>query len=418
LTAPAAPQKVKIDKKARQTGRRSYAEEDAMSSAVLNLTAIERVHMGAPAADVLKAEAERMGARRVFLMVGGHLRRETDEVSKIEAALGVRHATTWSEMSAHTPRNDVLAATLAARAAGADLIVTVGGGSLTDGGKIVALMLRHGVTDREGFDQFRTYVKRNGTVVNPTFDGPDVRIICVPTTLSGGEFNTLAGSTDEVSRHKQGYDHRLMAPVVVVLDPALTVHTPEWLWLSTGVRAVDHAVETLASYRSNAFCDGVADSALRLLAAGLTASKQSPSDLDARLQCQIGAWQSMLAVVGGVPMGASHAIGHVLGAACDVPHGYTSCVMSPYVQAWNAEVDDRRQGRIADCVGAPGLSASAALDRLIRGLGMPRRLSEVGVREDQLALVAEHTLKDIWGRTNPRPISSAEDVMQILRRAF
>jgi alcohol dehydrogenase class IV len=209
-----------------------------------------------------------------------------------------------------------------------------------------------------------------------------------------------------------------MSPVAVVLDPAITVHTPQWLWLSTGVRAVDHAVETLASKRSNAFCDGIADSALRLLAEGLPRSKADPSDLPGRLKCQIGAWQSMISVVGGVPMGASHAIGHVLGGSCDVPHGYTSCVMSPYVLAWNAEVDDSRQGRITACLGRTGVTASEALDRFIRDLGKPRRLSEVGVGEDQLARVAELTLEDPWGRTNPRPITSADQVMSILRLAL
>ena len=73
--------------------------------------------------------------------------------------------------------------------------------------------------------------------------------------------------------------------------------------------------------------------------------KADPGDLEGRLKCQIGAWQSMISIIGGVPMGASHAIGHILGGTCDVPHGYTSCVMSPYVLAWNAEHDASRQAR-------------------------------------------------------------------------
>ena len=389
-----------------------------MASTLMNWTAVERVHMGTPAAEALLSEVDRIGAQRVFLLVGGHLRRETDIISNIETALGARFAATWSGISPHAPRADVLAACNAAREAGADLIVTIGGGSVTDAGKIVAMLLKHGVTTTAGFEPYRTYVTPEGVVVQPAFDAPDVRVICMPTTLSGGEFNALSGSTDEVTMHKQGYEHRFMAPVAVVLDPALTVHTPEWLWLSTGVRSVDHAVETLASKQSNDFCDGVADSALRLLAEGLPRSKADPADLAGRLKCQIGAWQSMISIVGGVPMGASHAIGHILGGACDVPHGYTSCVMSPYVLAWNAEDDDSRQGRISACLGRPGVAASEALDGFIRGLGMPRRLSEVGVREDQLDLVANLTLEDIWGRTNPRTITTAADVMQILRRAY
>ena len=389
-----------------------------MTSSLMTWTSIERVHMGAPAAEALLSEVERLGASRVFILAGGHLRTKTDEIAKIERALGARHAATWSGIAPHAPRADVLAAADAAREARADLIVTVGGGSVTDAGKIVAILLKHDVRTTEAFEPLRTYVTDDGQVVQPTFDAPDVRVICMPITLSGGEFNALSGATDEVTKHKQGYEHRMAAPVAVILDPALTVYTPEWLWLSTGVRAVDHAVETLASDRSNDFCDGVADSALRLLAEGLPRSKADPSDLEGRLKCQIGAWQSMISIVGGVPMGASHAIGHILGGTCDVPHGYTSCVMSPYVLAWNAEYDDSRQARITACLGKAGISASEALDSFIRGLGMPRTLREVNVSDNQLPLVADYTLLDIWGRTNPRPISTAADVMQILQRAL
>jgi maleylacetate reductase len=117
-------------------------------------------------------------------------------------------------------------------------------------------------------------------------------------------------------------------------------------------------------------------------------------------------------------MGASHAIGHVLGGTCDVPHGYTSCVMSPYVQAFNASVNGERQKRISACLGDASRPASDLLDALIRGLGMPRTLKDVGVREDQLQLVSEYTLEDIWGRTNPRAIAAPSDVMGILRTAM
>ncbi len=382
------------------------------------LTAMERVTLGQPAAEAVAEQAERLGARRVFILASMALNRNTDEIRRIEAALGDRHAATHDGIRPNAPRSDVLAATAAARDCGADLMVTVGGGSVTDAGKIVTMCLKHNITTIEGFDAFRTYVEADGTVISPVFDGPDVRSICVPTTLSGGEFNPLSGATDERIKLKQGYETRGMVPVCVVLDPAITVHTPEWLWLSTGVRAVDHAVETLGSLQSNDFADGIADSALRLLAEGLPRVKAAPRDLEARLKCQIGAWQSMIPIVAGVPMGASHAIGHVLGGTCDVPHGHTSCVMSPYVQAWNASVNGHRQVRISNCLGDASQPTSVLLDRLIRGLGMPRSLREVGVSENQLPLIAEYTLEDFWGRTNPRKISNAEDVMTVLRSAM
>ena len=382
------------------------------------LTATERVTLGIPAADAVNQEAARLGARRVFILAGSSLNRTTDEIRRIEIALSDRHAATHDGIQPHAPRGDILAAAAAARAANADLIVTVGGGSVTDAGKIVSICLNHNITTVERFDDFRTRVDDAGNLIQPVFDAPNVRTICVPTTLSGGEFNPLSGATDERIKQKQAYEQRMMVPVAVVLDPAITIHTPEWLWLSTGVRAVDHATETLASLKSNDFADGIADSALRLLANGLPRVKADPADLDARLKCQIGAWQSMIPIIAGVPMGASHAIGHVLGGTCDVPHGYTSCVMSPFVQAWNLVVNAHRQERISVCLGSPNEAASVLLDRLIRGLGMPRSLNAVGVSENQLPLIADYTLEDIWGRTNPRTITGAEDVMAILRSAM
>ncbi len=383
----------------------------------MRFTSTERVTMGRPAADAIRDEADRLGAKRVFILASTTLREKTDEIARIEAALGDRHALTYSGIAPHAPRSDVLRAKEAAKACGTDLIVTVGGGSVTDAGKIIALLLKHDVQTIEAFEPLRVWVDEAGVPHNPITIGPDIRVICVPTTLSGGEFNTLSGATDEATMHKQGYEHRGMAPVMIVLDPSLSVHTPEWLWLSTGVRSVDHAVETLASYQSNDFADGLADSALRLLVEGLSRVKADPTDLAGRLKCQIGAWQSMISIIGGVPMGASHAIGHILGGTCDVPHGYTSCVMSPYVLAWNAEHDDSRQARISTCLGKPGEPASAVLDGFIRGLGMPRTLAEVGVEPDRFQLVADYTLLDIWGRTNPRPVRSADDILEILRRA-
>ncbi len=388
-----------------------------MAGKTMGFTSTERVVIGRPAAEAIAEQAALVGAERVFILAGTTLANTTDAVRNVERALGARHAATWTGIAPHAPRSGVLAGANAARAANADLIVTIGGGSVTDAGKIIALLLKHGVQTVEAFEPLRTYVTDDGQVINPITVGPDVRVICVPTTLSGGEFNALSGATDEAVMHKQGYEHRNMAPIAVVLDPELTRHTPEWLWFSTGVRAVDHAIETLASYESNDFADGLADSALRLLVEGLSRVKRDPTDMEGRLKCQVGAWQSMISIIGGVPMGASHAIGHILGGTCDVPHGYTSCVMSPYVLAWNAEYDDSRQKRISSCLGEPESTASAALDRFIRTLGMPRTLSEVGVAEDRFQQVAEYTMLDIWGRTNPRPVRSPADILEILRRA-
>ena len=383
-------------------------------SATLGLTSTERVHIGRRAADALAEEASVLQAQRVFLLVSATIRATTNESALIEAALGDRLAATFGGIGPHAPRTDVLRALEAARQVDADLIITVGGGSVTDAGKVIALGLKHNIRAHEDFEGFYVYVNEAGDTVVPDFEAPDIRVICCPTTLSGGEFNTMGGVTDDRENKKQGYTHRMMAPVAIVLDPALTVYTPEWLWMSTGVRAVDHALEALGSKHSNHFCDGVAASALRLLSKALPDVQANPSDLDARLRCQVGAWQSMVPIIGGVPMGASHAIGHVLGGTADVPHGYCSCVMAPAVLAYNKPVNADKQAQISECFGRPGEDASKVVDEFIRGLGMPRSLSEVNVTDHQLERIAEFTMLDFWSRTNPRPIEGPHDVMTIL----
>jgi len=383
----------------------------------MTLSSTQRVHLGLEAAPTVRQEAEAQGAQRVFVLAGRTLAADTDAVRAIEAELGPRHAGTWSGITPHVPRADVLAGAAAARAVGADMLVAVGGGSVVDAAKVVNLCLRHDVLQSEELDRFAIGISKGGGWQRPSFGGPDLPLVCVPTTLSGGEFSSLAGVTDERSRKKQGINHPQMAPVAIVLDPRITVHTPQWLWLSTGVRSVDHATETLASQHSDMYCDGMADSALRLLSEGLRRVHHNPTDMEARLMCQVGTWQSKIPTMSGVPMGASHAIGHVLGALCGVPHGYTSCVMAPNVQAWNAPEVRGRQRRISAALGAPDRPAAALLDELIRSLGLPRSLAEVGVPRERLQAIADATLEDLWAATNPRPLHSSEDVMEILRSA-
>ena len=387
-------------------------------NATLGLTATERVHIGRRVAGTLAGEVRTLGAKRVFLLVSTTLRNSTDEISEIEAALGDSVACVFDGIRAHAPRSDVLAALEAARAANTDLIITVGGGSVTDAGKVIALGLKHGFQKHEDFEGFYVYVNETGETVVPQFDAPEIRVICCPTTLSGGEFNTMGGVTDDKDNKKQGYTHRMMAPIAIVLDPALTIHTPEWLWFSTGVRALDHALEALGSTHSNHFCDGIAGSAIRLLSSALPDVKADGADLDARLRCQVGAWQSMIPVIGGVPMGASHAIGHVLGGTADVPHGYCSCVMAPSVLAFNESVNGDKQRQISICMGQPDRAASEVVAEFITALGMPRSLTAVGITEEQLDLIAEYTMLDFWSRTNPREIEGPADVRGILEMAL
>lgn len=387
------------------------------TAGVFQNVSIDRVVYGRPAASVLVEEAARLGATRAFLMVSRTLDRETRWVQAMRDALGDRYAGSYDGMPSHTPREAVLAAAAQARQAGADLIVTFGGGSTTDAGKMVRLTLRHNLTKVADFDPFAVQVLPDGRRIAPAFDGPDVPQIAIPTTLSAGDFNASAGCTDTRTMLKQLFGHPAMIPRIVVLDPAVTVRTPQWLWLSTGVRALDHAVESACALNADVRSTSESLGAIRLLTRALPRTLADPSDLQARLEAQLAMWMSMEHHRYGVSKGASHGIGHVLGGTCDVPHGYTSCVMLPYVMRYNEPANAAKQALVAEAMGQPTRPAWAVLDAFIAGLGMPRTLSAVGVTPERFETVAKAALLDHYLHTNPRPIHGAEDIMEILRAA-
>jgi maleylacetate reductase len=371
--------------------------------------AIEEVVFGHPAAEAVVAQMDRLGTRRAFLMVSGTLNRQTDEITKIKDALGARCVGLFDAMPAHTPREAVIAATNAAREAGADLIVTVGGGSITDGAKAVQICLANGIDDIGGIDRVRVH----GGVA-PEMTAPVVRQVSVPTTIAGGEFSSIAGVTDRSTHVKQMLRHPLAVPRATILDPAITVHTPEWLFLSTGIRAIDHCVEAICSRETHPWADAQSVKGLAMLADALPRVKANPGDLDARMDAQIGTWLSMGALAAGVPMGASHGIGYVLGAAFDVPHGHTSCIMLPAVMRWNASVNAERQMIVAAAMGFPGHNAADVLDAFIRSLGMPRSLADVRVSPEHFDAIAEQAMRTNWIPRNPRKIDDPAQVREIL----
>lgn len=146
----------------------------------------------------------------------------------------------------------------------------------------------------------------------PSIRPPSIPIISVPTSLSAGEYSNFAGGTDDASRRKHSFQAPLRGPALVILDPGLTATTPDSIWLSTGVRAVDHCVETLCAVVGfTKDSDELAEHALGMLVPGLVKCKADRGDLDARLRCQLGSVDAMAACTGGsVELGASHGIGH------------------------------------------------------------------------------------------------------------
>ncbi len=377
--------------------------------------AIDRVIYGQPAAAALAGEAVRLNAKRVFLLVSRTLDRETTWVNDMRAALGDRYFASHDGMPSHTPRQAVLDA--AEKARGADLIVTFGGGSGTDAGKMIRLALKHNIRTIEDFDSYVVRVGPDGKRIVLDYDAPDVPQIAIPTTLSGGDFNPSAGATDTRTMLKEIYRHPKLVPSTSILDPAVTTRTPQWLWLSSGIRALDHAVETVCQPAADKRSWLEALPAISLLAKALPRTHQDPTDLEARLDAQLAVWLSMEHNRFGVSMGASHGIGHVLGGTCDVPHGYTSCVMLPNVLRYNEAAIADRQALISEAFGRPNEPAWKVVGEFIESLGLPRTLSAVGVGPEKFETIAKAALLDHYLHTHPRPIHGIGDILDILKMA-
>ncbi|MEL6875155.1 MAG: iron-containing alcohol dehydrogenase, partial [Pseudomonadota bacterium] len=206
-----------------------------------------------------------------------------------------------------------------------------------------------------------------------------------------------------------------IGPATVVLDPELALHTPLDLWLSTGVRAVDHAIETLCSIEATPYTDALAAEALSKLSGALRQTKYDPPNVQARLDAQRAVWLAS-AGLDRTPYGASHGIGHQLGAIAGTPHGICSCVLLPAVLEWNLEHTAPAQRRIADILKTD--SAANGVRQLLRDLQLPTRLSEAAIQRSDLPEIAAGSVNNRWVKTNPRPISTAEDIEQLLKTAF
>ncbi len=382
------------------------------------IQAQERIVFGQPAGTAVVAEADRYGAKRVFVVSTRSLDRLADgPLHRIVDALGARHVGTHAVIRAHSPRDDVIAAAQAARAADADLLIAVGGGSVIDATKAMQLCLWLGLDHADAMEPYRTGVaaeiRRNVEVpTNP------IRMIAVSTTLSASDFTPNAGVTDSKTQTKQSFNHRLFVPRSVILDPAATLDTPDWLLYCTGIRAVDHAVESYCSASANPATEALSLQGLRLLTRSLPQIKANPRDLKPRLDAQFGMWQAIAAAAAGAGMGASHGIGYALGASFGVAHGHTSCVMLPAVLRWNSAINRERQRALSDAMDAPQRPAADLVAELVAGLDQPGSLRAVNIKRENLDEIAARAMSYPPVRMNPRPIRGPADVKEILELAW
>lgn len=362
------------------------------------------IHYGVGAVQRLSVELERLGIQRLHLVSTASVI-NSPIIDYLRASTPLLRSASVSTVSGHVPIQQVFTAAREARAANVEAVVAFGGGSAMDAAKLVALgLLFEGLDEECGLPWFKK------CLADPKAHRA-LPVFSIPTTLSAAELYGDAGYTDDESGHKVGIANHAMTGSAVFYDPTVAAETPRELWVSTGLRALDHAVETVLSDDADPLSRALCSSAIADLLRVLPKFASDMGSEEDRLACFVGAWKSY----GNPPIGAgglSHVLGRLTGAKNGIPHGITSCVLLPLVLEHVYEREDRFAGRLSHL--EHQLSAekgdtrrlSQRLRDLLAATGMPQRF-----RADRF----ENEMQwDVVHRAAGHPHASDEVVARIL----
>lgn len=372
--------------------------------------------------DILAA-VQSWNSTRVLLVYSKSLAATSSHINELKTSLGVRLIATKGSVGSHSPYADIIDIAHKITAYHIDCVVCVGSGSYSDACKTARLMsatlpVGFGEADMEALVDAMVGVTPEGVLKK----AEGVRLILVPTSLSAGEWNYAASCTNSKGKKQHFALKDGCAADLVLMDPWLARTTPETLWLSSGVRAIDHCVEMLCNANIVDHLDAQewCERALKDLIKGLLEYKEGPKvgqegGDDLRVEgisrCQAGSRMALMGfMIYKIGMGPSHAIGHQLGSVAGVMHGITSCVMLPPVLRYTKERNPEPQNKIVQTfntiLGWQETEAADCVVRLVKLLGLPYTLSTVGVtRQDQIEKIIDMTMTDIlvsFGKTLDR----------------
>src|SRR6266446_3357729 len=255
---------------------------DQLTGMIQFVPTIERILYGARTVDEhLESEVERLNGQRVLLLAPRSLK-DQSPFQRVSAILGKRLAASFTAAFEHVPLEIVIEAVVTARRFDADLVIAMGGGSVIDAGKAVRSCLAANLNSSQLLGSFMERREPLAVTLIPQ--------ISIPTTLSGSEYTRSFSATDFEVGVKRSYTASAVASRVIMYDPAATVRTPMALWLSSGIMAIDHALEVLCGSPLHLLGDAMKLSALLALFTNLPRTLQAPDDLETRLRCQIAAW--------------------------------------------------------------------------------------------------------------------------------
>jgi maleylacetate reductase len=335
-----------------------------------------RVVFGTGTLARLPDEVTRLGATRALVV---STRAELPFAEDAARRLGPRASGIFADAVMHHPLEVVHAARRRAAELSADCYVTIGGGTTTGTGKVIALET-------------------------------GMPVLAIPTTYAGSEMTPIYGITENGVK-KTGRDRRVL-PRTVIYDPTLTVSLPPKVSGPSGINAMAHCVEGLYAFDGNPITALMAVEGIRALAHALPQVVQEPGNLEARSEALYGAWLAGV-VLGSTSMGLHHKLCHTLGGTFNLPHADVHTVILPHATAYNREAAPAAMSRIADALGA--VDAAQGIFDLIARIGAPTALNALGMPADGLERAARLASENQY--PNPRPLEY-EPMLELLKNAY
>lgn len=379
--------------------------------------------------------------RSVVLVASRSMSERSTVLQDLKKSLGDNFVAEKIGVGSHTPYADVLAIAKILQDKDADCLVSIGSSSYSDACKIARLLAATLPADQLTADSITSLMDlKKGRTKPGELKDPTMKLILVPCTLSASEYNPISSATDLRGKKEhlgESVEQVPAAADVVLLDPAIIATVPQNVWLESGARAIDHCVESIVSTRVGEEGTKIARNSLAMLIEGLkrykTAREQNISSDDQEMltaisSCQAGARGACSTLICYQSrMGPSHAIGHQMGSVGKVPHGLTSCVGLPAVLRYekrhpeSKHWDVERQKDVLQVfnmeLGWNENDAGTAVEKFYKQLGLPTKLSEVGVTDERaIEQIARQTLTDIWGNGEPQ-LTKLEEVLEVLRDA-
>lgn len=381
-------------------------------------TGHERILHNVDAAKALPGVLDLFGYKRVFIVASRSINTKTSIVENIRAELGDRLVGLTDDVGEHSPLPNVIKAALAIKQARADVIVSIGGGSVMDMCKAIQLCLSERAFDRESLLRLQFVISEDGTEMLTTSTAPAaIRQITIPTTLATSEWTPVSTPIDPETSLKARFVVPDGSPVAILYDPDILSQTPTKLLLSTGIRGLDHAINTACSSSPHPFATHLAEKAVQLFVENLPLLKD-PANRQAFTNCQLAAWFTGMGQMS-VPHGFSHWMVHIIGPYGSIPHSDAACPLmfaqAKWLQGWAVD----QHARMLQLLGESTRAFHEVLGDLLKRLEMPLYLEDLGLSRaevDEMIIPAmQHPMVT---RNNIRPIQTEAELREVLELAW